>query len=100
VQTYQTFQYVVPRDGIFLCKWRSSFAGSSGGKMNVQSASALNTRYKRDHSEILEVGERIILKYIPKQYIFTLWIGSPLSGLVLLPDFFVYSDHPLGSGKG
>jgi hypothetical protein len=36
---------VVPRGGIFLDKWRSSFAGSSDGKMNVQSAFALNTRY-------------------------------------------------------
>jgi hypothetical protein len=45
VQTYQTSQYVVPRGGIFLSKWRSSFVGSSGGKMNVQSACALNIRY-------------------------------------------------------
>jgi hypothetical protein len=29
VQAYQTSQYVVPRGGIFLGKWRSSFAGSS-----------------------------------------------------------------------
>jgi hypothetical protein len=28
VQAYQTSQYVVPRGGIFLGKWRSSFAGS------------------------------------------------------------------------
>jgi hypothetical protein len=34
-QAYQTFQYVVPRGGIFLGKWRSSFAGNSDGKMNV-----------------------------------------------------------------
>jgi hypothetical protein len=26
VQAYQTFQYVVPRGGIFLGKWHSSFA--------------------------------------------------------------------------
>jgi hypothetical protein len=45
VQAYQTSQYVVPRGGILLGKWRSSFAGSSDGKMNVQSACALNTRY-------------------------------------------------------
>jgi hypothetical protein len=45
VQAYQTSQDVVPRGGIFLGKWRSSFAGSSDGKMNVQSACALNTRY-------------------------------------------------------
>jgi hypothetical protein len=45
MQAYQTSQYVVPRGGIFLGKWRSSFAGSSDGKMNVQSAYALNTRY-------------------------------------------------------
>jgi hypothetical protein len=37
---------VVPRGGIFLGKWCSSFAGSSDGKMNVPSACALNTRYK------------------------------------------------------
>jgi hypothetical protein len=42
---YQTSQYVVPRCGIFLGKWRSSFVGSSDGKMNVQSAYALNTQY-------------------------------------------------------
>jgi hypothetical protein len=45
VQAYQTSQYVVPRGGIFLGKWRGSFAGSSNGKMNVQPACALNTRY-------------------------------------------------------
>jgi hypothetical protein len=45
VQAYQTSQHVVPRGGIFLNKWRSSFAGNSNGKMNVQSACALNTRY-------------------------------------------------------
>jgi hypothetical protein len=45
VQAYQISQYAVPRGGIFLGKWRSSFAGSSDGKMNVQSACALNTRY-------------------------------------------------------
>jgi hypothetical protein len=44
VQAYQTSQYVVPRGGIFLAKWRSSFAGSSDGKINVKSACALNTR--------------------------------------------------------
>jgi hypothetical protein len=36
---------VVPRGDIFLGKWRSSFAGNSEGKMNVQSACALNTWY-------------------------------------------------------
>jgi hypothetical protein len=44
-QAYQTSQYVVPRGSIFLGNWRSSFAGISDGKMNVQSACALNTRY-------------------------------------------------------
>jgi hypothetical protein len=44
VQAYKTSQYVVPPGGIFLGKWRSCFAGSSDGKMNVQSASTLNTR--------------------------------------------------------
>jgi hypothetical protein len=39
----QAYQYVVPRGGIFLGKWRSSFAGSSDGEMNVQSACVLNT---------------------------------------------------------
>jgi hypothetical protein len=38
VLAYQTSQYVVPRGGIFLGKWRSSFAESSDGKMNVLSA--------------------------------------------------------------
>jgi hypothetical protein len=36
VQAYQTSQYVVPRGGILLGKWRSSFAGTSDGKMNLQ----------------------------------------------------------------
>jgi hypothetical protein len=45
LQADLTSQYVVPRGGIFLGKCRSSFAGSSDGKMNVQSACALNTLY-------------------------------------------------------
>jgi hypothetical protein len=44
-QAYHTAQYVVPCGGIFLGKWRSSFAGSSDDKMNIQSACILNTRY-------------------------------------------------------
>jgi hypothetical protein len=44
VQAYQTSQYVVPRGGIVLGKWCSSFAGNSDGKMNVESACALITR--------------------------------------------------------
>jgi hypothetical protein len=46
VQAYETSQYVVPRDGIFLGKWRSSFAGSSDGKINVQSFCVLNILYR------------------------------------------------------
>jgi hypothetical protein len=34
VQACQTFQYVVPRGGILFGKRRTSFAGSSGGKIN------------------------------------------------------------------
>jgi hypothetical protein len=45
VQAYQTSQYVLPHGGIFVAKWRSSFAGSPDGKMDVQSACVLNTRY-------------------------------------------------------
>jgi hypothetical protein len=45
-QAYQNSQYVVPRGCIFIGKWRSSFAGNSNGKMNVQPACALNTIYK------------------------------------------------------
>jgi hypothetical protein len=44
-QAYQTSQYAKPRGGIFLGKWRSSFAGSFDGKLNVQSACALNILY-------------------------------------------------------
>jgi hypothetical protein len=44
-QAYQTSQYVVPHGSIFLGKWRSTFAGSSDGKMNVQLACTLNTLY-------------------------------------------------------
>jgi hypothetical protein len=44
-QAYQTSQYVVPCGGIFLGKWPSTFAGSSDGKMNVQSTCALNILY-------------------------------------------------------
>jgi hypothetical protein len=45
VQAYQTSQYVVPRGGIFVGKWRSSFAGNFDGKINVQLACFLNTQY-------------------------------------------------------
>jgi hypothetical protein len=45
VEAYQTSQYVVPRGGIFVIKRRSFFAGNSEGKVNAQSACALNTRY-------------------------------------------------------
>jgi hypothetical protein len=41
----QTSQYAVPCGGIFLGKWCWSFTGGSDGKMNVQSACTLNTRY-------------------------------------------------------
>jgi hypothetical protein len=44
VQVYQISQYVVPHGGIFLGKWRSSFAGISEGKLNVQSTCDLNPR--------------------------------------------------------
>jgi hypothetical protein len=36
----------MPRGGIFLGKWLSSFAGNSDGKINVQAACALNIWYK------------------------------------------------------
>jgi hypothetical protein len=45
VLAYQASQYVMPRGSICLSKRRSSFAGSSDGKMNVQSACTLNTLY-------------------------------------------------------
>jgi hypothetical protein len=45
IMSPQASQYVVPRGGIFLGKWRSSFVGSSDGKMNVQSACSLNILY-------------------------------------------------------
>jgi hypothetical protein len=45
VQAYQTSQQVVLHGGISFGKWRSSFAGSSDSKTNVQSACALNTSY-------------------------------------------------------
>jgi hypothetical protein len=49
VQAYEISQYVVPRGGISLGKWRSSFAGNSDGKMDVQSACAVNTRHVYVH---------------------------------------------------
>jgi hypothetical protein len=49
-QAYQTSQNVVRRGGIFLCKWRSAFAGSSDGKMNIQSTCDLNILYIADIS--------------------------------------------------
>jgi hypothetical protein len=61
VQAYQISQYVVPRGGIFLGKWRSSFAGSSDGKINVQSACALNTRRFSPHNIITIVNVLILL---------------------------------------
>jgi hypothetical protein len=42
VQANQTSQYVVPLGGIFP---GSTFGASSDGKMNVESACALSTRY-------------------------------------------------------
>jgi hypothetical protein len=47
VQGCQSSQCMGPRGGIFLLKWCSSFAGNSDGKMNVQSAYALNIRYMK-----------------------------------------------------
>jgi hypothetical protein len=47
VQAYQNSQYAMPRGDIFLGKWRSCFAVNSYGKMNAQSACALNIQYKR-----------------------------------------------------
>jgi hypothetical protein len=44
-QAHQTSQYVVSRGGIFLGKWGSALAGTSDGKMTIQSACALNTLY-------------------------------------------------------
>jgi hypothetical protein len=38
MQAYQISQYTMQRGGIFLGKWRSSFAGSSDGKMCSQPA--------------------------------------------------------------
>jgi hypothetical protein len=60
VQAYQTSQYVVPNGGIFLGKWRSSFAGSSDGKMNVQSTYALNTRYINNKKDVRAEFDRKI----------------------------------------
>jgi hypothetical protein len=57
VQAYRTSQYVVPRGDIFLGKWRSSFAGNFEGKMNVQQACTLNTRYYRRYRENTRIGE-------------------------------------------
>jgi hypothetical protein len=57
-QAYQTSQYVLPRGGIFLGKCRSSFVGSSHGKMSVQSACALNTQYIQAHNEKRPEKER------------------------------------------
>jgi hypothetical protein len=60
VQAYQTSEYVVPRCGIFLGKWRSPFAGSSDGKMNVQTACALNTQYNAIMDNIIRNDIHII----------------------------------------
>jgi hypothetical protein len=60
VQACQTSQYVVSRGGVSLGKWRCSFAGSSDGKMNVQSACALNTRYFAWSSH----GPQAIVEYV------------------------------------
>jgi hypothetical protein len=56
VQAFQTYQYAVPRGGIFFGKWSSSFAGNSDGKMNVQSACVLNTRLDMMIFEVLTAG--------------------------------------------
>jgi hypothetical protein len=38
-------QYVVPRGGLFLGKWRSTFAGSSDSKINVRTTCTQNILY-------------------------------------------------------
>jgi hypothetical protein len=72
VQAYQTCQYVVPRGGIFLDKWQSSFEGSSDGRMNVQSACALNTRYKmsKDGVHTNKICARRLLLHKQNSYIY------------------------------
>jgi hypothetical protein len=57
VQAYRTSQHMVPRGGIFLGKWRSSFAGESDDKMNVHSACTLNTLYYTRYRENTLTGE-------------------------------------------
>jgi hypothetical protein len=57
VQVYQISQYVVPRGGIFFGKWRSSFAGNSDGKINVQSACALNKQALQHKSRNAQTKE-------------------------------------------
>jgi hypothetical protein len=47
----QASQNAVPRCGIFLGKRRNTFAGSSDGKMNVQSSCSLNTLYLQTFRE-------------------------------------------------
>jgi hypothetical protein len=65
VQAYQTSQYVVPRGGIFLGKWCSSFAVSSDGKMHVHHP-ALWTPNTCDNSNQLKSNE--ITQVTPPHY--------------------------------
>jgi hypothetical protein len=55
LQAYQTSQYVMPRGGIFLGKWRSTFAGSY-----AQSACVLNILNLKE----LEIEELQTYTYI------------------------------------
>jgi hypothetical protein len=69
VQAYQASQFVVPRGG----KWRSSFAGNSDGKMNVQSACALNTTSETCPLTLRELTASILaLTYLlnPEDYVY------------------------------
>jgi hypothetical protein len=61
VQAYQASQYVVPRGGIFLGKWRSSFARRPDGKMNALTACFLNTRLLNNGSANKHISTATIL---------------------------------------
>jgi hypothetical protein len=78
VQAYQTSQCMVARGDIFLAKWRSSFIGSSDGKMNVQSACALNTRYILILFSHLRLGlpSRIFPSGFPNKTLYTFLFAS------------------------
>jgi hypothetical protein len=65
VQAYQISPYAVPRGGIFLGKWRSSFAGNSDGKLQARPT---NTSLNRAYENGLGVDSTTTTSTLPHEF--------------------------------